>query len=291
MALWAEGADLPEGFRWVPGTRPVGSVPEGETSIDVDQTNLSVVVGDRVVVKWSTTPLVGPHPASERLRRLVDASFEAMPGVWFLLEWCHPDGGWVPVVPATDLVPDSSDGWTWCLHEARVAVGVEPGPARPFAADLGRVTAEMHVALADSPTGPVATHGDYHVGQVLRGTADDRLLVIDFDGNPMLTPEERVAHRPAAYDVAGMLMSLENVGHVLSHHDPAVPAEAVREWVEQVQAELLDSYRAVAGDLLDESLLTPYVDDQIQRELEYAAAYLPQWRYVPEAALRQRGKL
>ena len=63
----------------------------------------------------------------------------------------------------------------------------------------------MHRALADPATGLVATHGDLHVGQVLRDE-HGRLFVIDFDGNPTLTPPERVLHRPAAYDVAGLLV-------------------------------------------------------------------------------------
>src|SRR5207253_3251158 len=99
----------------------------------------------------------------------------------------------------------------------------------------------------------------------------------DFDGNPTLTAEERVAHRPAAYDVAGLLLSLENVGHVVRRHDPQVADADVLAWTGEVQATLLDGYREVAGRLLDESLLEPLVLDQIQRELAYADAHLPRW--------------
>ena len=84
----------------------------------------------------------------------------------------------------------------------------------------------MHRALADSHAGPVADHGDYHVGQVLR-TPDGAMYVIDFDGNPTLSPAERVQHRPAAYDVAGMLVSLENVGHVAQHYAPELSDDDV----------------------------------------------------------------
>ena len=289
LGWWARDLGVPDGLRWAPGTHAAETVPPGERTVDVDQTNASVVVGERVVVKWVTTPLVGPHPAPERLRRLVDARFEAMPEVWFGLEWRTSDGDWVPVVTAVELVPGATDGWTWCLDEARVALGVRPGRATPFAQLLGEVVATMHRALADPATGLVATHGDLHVGQVLR---DDqgRLIVIDFDGNPTLSPHERVRHRPAAYDVAGLLVSLENVGHVVRHHHPEVSEEDAVAWTETVQAELLTAYREGAGSLLDETLLEPYVDDQIQRELDYADAYLPRWRYVPEAALRRRGR-
>ncbi|MXG90943.1 aminoglycoside phosphotransferase [Nocardioides flavescens] len=290
LALAADGDPLPEGWRWGPGTRPAVAVDGPERPVDVDQTNHSVVVGEQVVVKWQTGPLVGPHPAPERLRRLVAAEFSHMPAAWWSLEWCTPDGDWVPVVTAADLVPGASDGWTWCLHEARVAVGVDDGAARPFAAELGRVTAAMHLALTDPGSHLVAVHGDYHVGQVLRGD-DEALRVVDFDGNPTLSAAERVAHHPAAYDVAGMLLSLENVGHVVRHHAPAVPEEPVVAWTEEVQGEFLAAYRPRAGHLLDETLLPAYVDEQIERELAYAEAHLPRWRYVPEAALRRRGRL
>jgi len=286
LAWWRTGRPLPEGFRWQHGSRAGEAVEAREQSIDVDQTNRSVIVDDHVVVKWMTGPLVGPHPAPDRLARLMAHGFRAMPAVWCVLEWQTPDGHWVPVATATDLVREASDGWTWCLHEARVALGLDEPPAQPFAADLGELTATMHLALADD-AGTVAVHGDFHVGQVLRDR-DGRLFVIDFDGNPTLTPDERTAHRPAAYDVAGMLLSLENVGHVVRHHDPRVSDAAVTAWTDEVQAQFLTAYRRRAGHLLDESLLPSYVDDQIQRELDYADNHLPRWRYVPQAALRRR---
>lgn len=289
LAWWAAGRDPGAGFRWAPGTRGVRQVTPVERPVEVDQTNRSVIVGDAVVVKWATTTLSGPHPAPERLRRLVAAGFASMPAVWFALEWQTPEGDWVPVVTAVDLVPGASDGWTWCLREARVALGREAGEEQPFAEHLGLLTAEMHLALADAPTGPVATHGDLHVGQVLRDP-HGALFVIDFDGNPTLPPHERVAHRPAAYDVAGMLLSLENVGHVVRRYHPDLPDPEVLAWTRQVQGEFLSAYRATAPSLLDEALIERFVDDQIERELAYADAHLPAWRYVPEAALRRRGR-
>jgi len=287
LEWWRSDRPLPDGFRWQQGSRDTEPLASVEKAIDVDQTNASVVVGDRVVVKWTTGPLVGTHPGPERLQRLISKGFAAMPAVWCVLEWQTPDGHWVPVAMATDLVPGATDGWTWCLREARIALGLESGDAQPFAEQLGELTAAMHRALADDD-GLVAVHGDFHVGQLLRDQTG-RLLVIDFDGNPTLSAEERVAHRPAAYDVAGMLLSLENVGHVVRHYAPAISDASVLAWTEQVQADFLDSYRRTAADLLDESLLPSYVDDQIRRELAYADAHLPRWRYVPEAALTRRG--
>lgn len=286
LALLAGDLPLPERFRATRGA-PL-EVGPGERRVDVDQTNESWVLGEAVVAKWATGPLLGPHPAPERLRLLDAAGFAATPRLRGLVEWQTPVGDWVPVVTVADLVADATDGWTWCLEEARLALGVGSGQSIPFAERLGTLTGEMHLALADGPLGPVADHGDFHVGQVLRTPPGD-LFVIDFDGNPTLTPHERVAHRPAAYDVAGMLCSMENVGHVVRHYDPQISDRDVVDWTDAVQEEFLDAYRAVAGDLLDVSLLEPFVLDQIQRELAYADTHLPRWRYVPEAALRRRG--
>lgn len=286
VALLASDQEAPSGYRITRGTP--ASVPGTERRIEVDQTNDSWVVGEQVVVKWETGALVGPHPAPERLRRLVAAHFAHTPTLRGMVEWQTPEGWWVPVVTAVDLVPEATDGWTWCLRACRVALGLEPGEDVPFAAPLGELTVTMHLALADSVTGPVADHGDYHVGQVLRAP-DGTLYVIDFDGNPTLSPTERVAHRPAAYDVAGMLQSLENVGHVVRHHAPDTAEADVVAWTEQVQAAFLAAYRDRAGALLDESLLAGYQLDQVYRELAYAETHLPRWRYVAEAALRRRG--
>ena len=286
LDLLASDVAVPEGFRVTRG-EPLSVDPTAHR-IEVDQTNDSWVVGDAVVVKWVTEPLVGPHPAPERLRRLAEADFTAMPRLRGMVEWRTPKGHWVPVVTVVDLVADATDGWTWCLRECRRALGVEEGVGVPFAEQLGTLTGAMHLALADSPTGPVADHGDYHVGQVLR-TPDGAMYVIDFDGNPTLSPEERVRHRPAAYDVAGMLVALENVGHVAQHYAPELTDAEMLRWTESVQGDFLAAYRVTAGALLDESLLEQLVLDQIQRELAYADSHLPRWRYVPEAALRRRG--
>ncbi|HEY3738100.1 MAG TPA: hypothetical protein VGL26_11730 [Jatrophihabitans sp.] len=248
--------------------------------ITVDQTNESWIVEETVVVKLLIKG-DGPHPAADRLRRLDSAGFAATPRLIGIVE---EDG--VPVAIATQYLPGAEDGWDWCVREARIALGVEDGEPRPFAEQLGRLGAEMHLALADED-GLVAAHGDFHVGQILR-TRDRELHVIDFDGNPTLPPAERVMHRPAAYDIAGMLLSLENVGHVVHEHNPEVRDEDAAAWSAGVQEAVLAEYRQRAGPLLDESLLEPMIMEQIRREFDYAEKHLPRWKYVPEAAMRRR---
>ena len=118
----------------------------------VDQTHRSWVVGGQVVVKWMTEPLVGPHPAADRLRRLAAAGFAESPALWGVVEWREPrTGHWVPVAVAQSYLPGTEDGWTWAVTEARRALRLEPGHAQDFAADLGEVVGRMHLALAEDP--------------------------------------------------------------------------------------------------------------------------------------------
>jgi maltokinase len=338
-----------DGFR-VTGFGSVTVADESERSMGVDQTHESWVVGDRVVVKWMTEPLVGPHPAPERLRRLAAAGFAESPELLGLVEWCEPGSGhWVPVAIAQAYLPSTEDGWTWAVDEARRAIGIGPGAAATgFGTELGGVVGRLHLALADDPpdrmtaelaqrhadealaaldvalrvlerhdrhsfallSGHRSTleallarladtagslvlpiHGDLHVGQVLRD-ADGRYAVVDFDGNPTVSADVRAAPAPAARDVAQMVVSIENVEHVVRHHAPEVADEAGLAWTVGEQQAFVRAYRrALDGhdDLFEEDLLTAYEWEQICREIVYAGEHdFLDWLYVPAAALRRR---
>jgi maltokinase len=137
-------------------------------------------------------------------------------------------------------------------------------------------------------------HGDLHVGQLLRWRAQGELApsyaVTDFDGNPVLSPEERVAPAPAAVDVAGLVQSLDHVGRVVARRTEQVDPGLVDEWIGAAQDAFLEMYErtlATAGraHLFDPSLLPALRARQLIREYVYAARHLPHWRYVPHAAL------
>jgi maltokinase len=161
-----------EGFRVTCGARS-GLEDDTERPMGVDQTHDSWVVGGRVVVKWMTEPLVGPHPAPGRLRRLAAVGFAESPTLWGLVEWREPRSGhWVPVAVAQSYLPGTEDGWTWAVTEARRALRVEPGEAQDFAADLGEVVGRMHVALAEDPPARLSQ-------ALARQHADEALTALD----------------------------------------------------------------------------------------------------------------
>jgi len=117
-----------------------------------------------------------------------------------------------------------------------------------------------------------------------------RLAFVDFDGSPVLPPEERSARQPAARDVAGMLASIDHVARVVNHRTPGLDPEPARAWIPIAQGAFIDAYQAVLSDaglsnLLDERLLEAMVVDQELREYLYAVRFLPHWTYVPDAVL------
>lgn len=165
-------------------------------------------------------------------------------------------------------------------------------------ADLGAPTSgliEAELALLAGFVGTIIidVHGDLHIGQVLRASPGDGLSIIDFDGSPTRSPEQRLAQQPAARDVAGMLASLDHVGRVVLHLPEGLDdgqRARVHDWMAAAQQGFLDAYLsrlAEAGEesLLDVRLIRPFQLQQECREFIYAARYLPHWRYVPEGAL------
>jgi maltokinase len=130
-------------------------------------------------------------------------------------------------------------------------------------------------------------HGDLHVGQILRN--GDRLLVTDFDGNPVLPASQRALPIPATLDVAGMTQSLAHAAIVARKYTKLDPA-ALAEVDAMARETFLGSYEWAleamhTAELYDPGLLRPFRLQQVLREIIYAARHLPRWMYVPDAAL------
>ncbi|TYC21793.1 aminoglycoside phosphotransferase [Micromonospora sp. MP36] len=158
----------------VPGMRvrrfvPLARGPLGERPITADQTNTSVVVGERVVVKWMR-PDGSPDRAPDLLAHLAAAGFTRTPTPYAAIYRDEPDGGLAAVV--TGFLPDAADGWDWCVDA--LLDQLAGGPPADLAGDLGVLAAELHCALAtpsDTIPAPVAvSHRDW---------ATDGLAVLD----------------------------------------------------------------------------------------------------------------
>ncbi|MBU2662566.1 hypothetical protein KOI35_03520 [Actinoplanes bogorensis] len=110
-----------------------------ERPITVDQTNRSVVVGERLVVKWMRTP--APDRSTPLLAHLAANGFRRMPTPHAALF----DGPNL-VALVTEFLPDGQDGYDWCVDDLLAAL--DGGPPANFGADLGTLVAELHIALA-----------------------------------------------------------------------------------------------------------------------------------------------
>lgn len=151
--------------------------------------------------------------------------------------------------------------------------------------------AVIAASIAAMPHGatPVAPiHGDLHIGQILR--SGDRLVVVDFDGSPLLDPAARAAPRPIAVDVAALAQSVDHAGRIAQRRRPEHETMLDELTADAVIATLA-AYRQMLGSCghaqwLDSELLAGLRAAQELHEIVYAVKYLPHWTYAPAGALR-----
>jgi maltokinase len=146
-------------------------------------------------------------------------------------------------------------------------------------------------------------HGDYHLGQVLK--TKDRWIVIDFEGEPARSLEERRRLASPLQDVAGMLRSFDYAAFspLVLGEDPDTPGPTREElarfegpaaaWTETNRSAFLDGYRAVAGDAGPalggdhELLLRAFELDKAVYEVMYEARHRPPWLQIPLGGIRR----
>ena len=137
-------------------------------------------------------------------------------------------------------------------------------------------------------------HGDYHLGQVLR--ADDDFIILDFEGEPARSVEERREKRSPLKDVVGMLRSFDYAAYAaLFEYTRSRPEDFdrlepwARLWQAWTSAAFWREYRAVSGKapyLPDDPaalglLLDAYTLDKILYELLYELNNRPDWVCIP----------
>jgi maltokinase len=331
-----------------------------------EQSNSSLVFANKLILKLFRLLEPGENPELEVTRALAGTGFEA----------CAAPLGWIEGLGSTlgilqRFYAGSVDGWKLATERVADHYESERGEPGNFADDagaLGRLTAELHAALATALpkvaegqpdlgrlsarllgqlTQVVALvpelaghrqaieevytkaeaagggsrylqriHGDYHLGQVLKTGAEGSgkprggapahrgWIVIDFEGEPARSLEERRRLASPLQDVAGMLRSFDYAAFspLVLGEDPDTPGPTREElarfegpaaaWIEANRNAFLDGYLAGAGDSGwlagdHELLLRAFELDKAVYEVMYEARHRPPWLQIPLGGIRR----
>ncbi|MDT8275002.1 maltose alpha-D-glucosyltransferase [Roseomonas mucosa] len=153
-------------------------------------------------------------------------------------------------------------------------------------------------ALAQAADGALKTrvHGDFHLGQVLVSQGD--AVIVDFEGEPARSLEERRAKGSPLRDVAGLLRSFDYAAAAAAQsHDTgsssAVPQERREALLARFRQEASDAflaaYRVVehaaerpwVPEASEQSLLDLFLIEKAAYEIRYEAANRPAWLPLP----------
>ena len=164
--------------------------------------------------------------------------------------------------------------------------------ANTVLAQQDRVLTRIEGLAKEEPHGQkIRIHGDYHLGQVLVTRND--FVIVDFEGEPGHSLEQRRAKQSPLRDVAGMLRSFSYVEHSalrsVAHNDveSARLAPLARAWAAEVRAAFLSAYDTAAsggslyGALPDRGLLGLFELEKALYELRYELGNRPGWAGIP----------
>lgn len=157
---------------------PPSVVDGAERRLRVEQSNTSVVLGDRLILKLYRLLEPGENPDLEVGAFLTDAGFADTPSVAGALRYEPSDRPPSAAAMLQAFVPSRGDAWAVMLG----ALATEPADATAIASQVGSVTARMHAALASRPDDPAFPARPATVGETAgwRASAERQLaLAID----------------------------------------------------------------------------------------------------------------
>jgi maltose alpha-D-glucosyltransferase/alpha-amylase len=198
------------------------------------------------------------------------------------------------------------------LAEARNALGLLkssideiPAADRDKANDVlahqDRLIARLEASATEETQGQkIRIHGDYHLGQVLVTRND--FVIVDFEGEPGHSIEQRRAKQSPLRDVAGMLRSFSYVEHsalrTVAHSDVEFSklSPLAKAWAAEVRAAFISAYDAEARSTSLYSTLQPgrgllglFELEKALYELRYELNNRPTWAGIPLQGILEWG--
>lgn len=162
-------------------------------------------------------------------------------------------------------------------------------PPATFARVSERIEARAAAVDQGDLGSAIRTHGDLHLGQTVVGP--DGWVILDFEGEPARSLEERRHHHSPLRDVAGLLRSLSYAAETVRRSGAGPVTEG---WEPAARAAVLDGYLAtVEPGLLPRStpavrgLLDLFEVEKAVYEVSYELAHRPDWVHLPLGALER----
>jgi maltokinase len=288
-----------------------------------EQSNTSVIFGGQAILKVFRRISHGVNPDIEVNRALGRAGNVNVARLLAAFETSW-EGQPCPLGMVTEFAADSTEGWAMATaraadgytdfaDESHRLGGAVASVHTALAAAFGTSTGEFRVGatlarlaaaaaavpalarfeseiearftrLAGEPLGLQRIHGDLHLGQVLRTAST--WLVIDFEGEPGATLEERCAPDSPLRDVAGMLRSYE---YAAQQATLGADSPDARAWADRNRDAFCTGYAAVAGtDPRDSAdVLAAYELDKAVYEAAYEARFRPDWLPIPMRSIER----
>jgi maltose alpha-D-glucosyltransferase/alpha-amylase len=137
-------------------------------------------------------------------------------------------------------------------------------------------------------------HGDYHLGQTLR-TVDGRWIILDFEGEPARSIEERRAKSSPLKDIAGMLRSFNYARGITARETGQESSASLAKWEKETREAFLAGYfenaRPGTARFLPKSnedtrlALAAWELNKALYEVLYELDNRPNWAWLPLTAI------
>ncbi len=178
-------------FGDIQGDREVSSLQVRRGS--AEQSNTSILFGDRFIMKLFRHPQAGVNPDCEIGKYLTEKiGFERIPAFGGSIEYLRSEGEPITIAMLQGLVQNEGDGWKWTLDE--LDRYYEASAPLPFPKKLQRHIEKTALELSESEPSQLARD---HVGMYLdaaatlgRCTAELHLALATPTDDPAFSPED-----------------------------------------------------------------------------------------------------
>jgi maltose alpha-D-glucosyltransferase / alpha-amylase len=180
------------------------------------------------------------------------------------------------------------------LNRPEISERVDPSLASAIVHASSRLTETAKNLSLLINCSKTRVHGDYHLGQTLR-TVDGRWVILDFEGEPARTIEERRAKSSPLRDVAGMLRSFNYARGITARQIGQENSASLVKWEKQTREAFLNGYfdkarpgsaRFMPKTQEDARLaLNAWELHKALYEVLYELDNRPSWAWLPIAAI------